>query len=465
MKQLGYILVFILGISSGFSQTASDTVLTLEEYLGYVKKHHPIVKQAQLLVAEGEAKLLKARGGFDPKIEVDYGNKDFKNKTYYKTLNTAFKIPTWYGVALKANYENNTGTYLNPEAGTPNNGLYSAGVSVDLAKGLFINERMATLKQAKLYTQISEAKQQLLVNDILYNAVNTYFLWLKNYQQYQVYDDYKGNAKTRLQNVIKSFKAGDKAQVDTLEANINYKNRVLDLEKAKIGFIKSTLDISNYLWLDNNVPIELNANMRPDDNTFSSVDAVLRTSITNINDDIINNHPKIRSLQLQQQQLIIDRRLKSNNLLPKINGQYNFLTSDANNFNSLNTSNYKAGLAVSLPLFLRKERGDLKLAKLKLQDIDFEMSATKVSLQNKIKAIEQQMASYALQNDIATALVNDYKTLVKAEERKFNLGEGSLFLINYREAKLIETELKSVNIQYDVLQIKVRLMQLLNTLD
>lgn len=463
MKNLIFILTFLTSIA-GFSQIQTDSILTLEEYIGYVKKYHPIVKQAQLTVAEGEAKLLKARGSFDPKIEVDYDKKNFKNTEYFDKLNTSFKIPTWYGIELKANYEKNDGTYLNPEFTTPNDGLYSAGVSVSLAKGLLMNQRMATLKNAKLFAQISEAKQELLVNEVLYDAIDSYFSWLKNHQEVKVYENYRTNADVRLKNVIKSFEAGDKAEVDTLEANINFKNRLLDLEKANINFIKSTLELSNYLWLENNLPIELNENMVPDSNTVNKVDVILNTSILNFDENFIDNHPKIRALELKREQLNINRKLKLNNLLPKIDAQYNILSSDIE-LGTFKTANYKAGLNISVPLFLRKERGDLKLAKLKLQDINFDLSATKVSLQNKVKATQQQIQSYETQRSITNDLVNDYKKLVNAEERKFNLGEGSLFLINYREAKLIETELKNIKTTNEVLKSKAKLTQLINNLD
>ena len=61
-----------------------------------------------------------------------------------------------------------------------------------------------------------------------------YFDWLKNYQKKLIFEDYLINAETRLQNVKKSFLEGDKPEIDTLEANINLTNRLLDLEKAKI---------------------------------------------------------------------------------------------------------------------------------------------------------------------------------------------------------------------------------------
>ncbi|EWH14740.1 MULTISPECIES: TolC family protein [Cellulophaga] len=459
-----YIILFfsILCFTSQAQET--DSILSLEEYLGYVKKYHPIVKQARLITTESEAKLLKSRGAFDPKLEVDFSNKEFKGTTYYDKLNAAFKIPTWYGVELKANYENNEGTYLNPEYNTPEDGLYSAGVSVSLAKGLLTNKRMATLKQAKLYTQQAAAKQKLVVNDFLFDATEAYFNWLKNYKAKLVYSAYLKNAEVRLLNVKKSFFAGDKPAVDTLEASINYKNRLLDIEKARIGYIKSKLEVSNFLWLQNNLPLEITDAITPDTTTINSINTVLNSSLLNTTEELVENHPKLKELQIKKNILTIDKRYKTNNLLPKIDLQYNFLSSDYQNLDSFNTSNYKTGLAVSFPLFLRKERADLKLTKVKLKDIDFDIMATKVNLSNKIESGLQQIESYNNQHTIIKDLVKDYKKLVYTEERKFNLGEGSLFLVNYREVKLIETQLKEIDTEYNLFLSKSKLLSVINML-
>ncbi|PKH50960.1 transporter [Tenacibaculum sp. Bg11-29] len=463
MKKLPFLYLLISFVS--FSQNKQTNILSLEESLGYVKKYHPVIKQAKLITNTNEAKLMKARGAFDPKIEVDYNRKEFKNTDYYKKLISTFKIPTWYGIELKASYENNSGQYLNPQFKTPKNGLYNVGVSIPLARNLFINKRMATLKQAKLYTKQGELEQQLLVNTVLFNAISSYLNWIQYYQQYAVYKNYYANADVRLKNVVKNFKAGDKAAVDTLEASINLKNRKLDLEKAFIKQLKSKLEFSNYLWINDNIPMELKEEMIPDTTTFSKIDSILKTSTNHIIQNNFDNHPKLKLLELKKKKLQINKRLKINNLLPKIDFQHNFLASKVNNLDAFNVANYKNSLQVSVPLFLRKSRGDLKLAKLKLQDLDFEINATKIVLQNKITATKQEITSYQKQNTILKNLVSDYKIIVKSEERKFYLGESSLFLINYREVKLIESNLKSIKNQYEYAKTKSKLVQLLGKLN
>ena len=140
--------------------------------------------------------------------------------------------------------------------------------------------------------------------------------------------------------------------------------------------------------------------------------------------------------------LEVDRNLKINKLLPKVNLQYNFLSTEYDNLDSFNTANYKAALNVSVPILLRKERGDLKLANLKLADAELENQAVSLSLKNKIEAINLEINSLSTQYSLIKDIVVNYSVLVSAEERKFGLGESSLFLINSREQKLISAKLK-----------------------
>jgi outer membrane protein TolC len=463
MRNYIFFIVFLLS-GSAFSQNSLDSILTLGEYLGYVKTYHPIVKQANLIINESEAKLLKARGAFDPKLEVDYDRKKFKNTEYYDKLKAAFKMPTWYGVEFKANFEENTGDFLNPEFSVPTEGLYSAGVSVSLARGFLINDRMAMLKQAKLFTQQAKADQQLLVNQILYEASITYFKWLKSYRNKQVYNSFLTNAKLRFDGIKASYREGERAAIDTLEARLALNTRKLDLEKARITYVKSSLELSNFLWLNDNTPVEIKESINPDTQTVTLIDDVLKVTGFDSEGFDVDTHPKLRSLDFKYESLELNKRLRQNMLLPQIDLQYNFLSQTPDEVGTFNTQNYKAGLNISFPLFLRKERGNLRLAKLKLQDLEFEIVTTRVALKNKIDAVTQEIDSYVLQNELTEELVNDYQVMLQAEERKFFLGESSLFLVNSREAKLIENTIKAIDLENKYFKTKASLFNIMANL-
>ncbi len=437
--------IIVLFISLMFShllvgQEINQT-LTFEEYLGYVKEHHPLMKQANLTLSIGEANMLRARGGFDPKVEVDYDRKKFKNTEYYDLLNATFKIPTWYGIEFKANFEENSGQFLNPGLKVPEDGLYSAGVSLSLAQGFLTNERMASLKQAKYFIRQSQADRDFLVNEILYKASLAYFEWVEATREQQIFTTFLENAKIRLNAIKRSVEEGDKAAIDFTEAKILMQNRELDLEMSKLKSRKAELNASNYLWI-NNIPLELEENVIPEQPSINVLESVLIIEgITNL-EELAKSHPKIRSLNAKIEGLLVDRNLKRNKLLPKVDLQYNFLSQEYEQLNSFNLDNYKAFVNVSFPILLRKERGDLKLANYKIESTEFEQVSAGLIIANKITAINYEISSLELQNTLIKDMVKDYETLVKAEERKFFLGESSVFLINNREQKLLEAQLK-----------------------
>jgi outer membrane protein TolC len=454
MKKALFLILFAGSIQA---QNTRNTEITLGEFLGYVKRFHPIVKQANLIVDEGDAKLMKAKGAFDPQIEIDYAKKEFQEKEYYNSLNTTFKIPVWYGIDIKTNFENNNGIYLNPENRLPSNGLYTAGVSMSIGQNMFINKRMALLKQAKNYAKQTKALQKLTVNKILYNAALTYFSWVRNYNEKEIYKEFVQNSETRFQSIVKTFELGDRPAIDTLEAKIALDTRKLNYEKAKIKFLKSTLELSNFLWLKNNIPVEIKNTIRPNIHLLENIDLHLKTSDFEVAQYVLMNHPQLKFLALKINNLRIEKRLKRNNLLPKIELDYNFLYENKRELNIINNSNYKAGLTVKLPVFLRKERADFKLARLKLQDKNYEQYMTELKLKNQLSSIVQELESIQTQYEMTTDIVQSYEKLVEAEERRFFLGESSLFLVNSRESKLIELQLKANQTLNDLLNMKGKL--------
>lgn len=456
MKKATICILLLVFSHTTFSQ---ENVLTFSEYLGFVKKFHPVVKQANLMIDESEAKLLKARGAFDPKIEVDFDRKKFKSTEYFNKLNAAFKIPTWYGIELKGNFEENTGVYLNPESTVPNDGLYAAGISFSLAKDLLINERMATLKQAKLFQKQAVADNQLAVNEILYRASLSYFKWLKSYREKEVHEQYVNNASLRFKGIKRGYELGDLPSIDTTEARIAFSNRRLNLEKAKLNLRKASLELANYLWVDN-IPLEVQEDLIPDLEVANYVDQALDFNIFDVATNL-EEHPKLLSLGFKSEQLVVDQKLKKNNLLPRIDLQYNFYSEEPEQLNTFNTANYKAGVKFSYPLFTRKERAELKLTNYKIESINFERQAQEIALKNKIDAVKNEITSYRNQIRIASSIVADYQVLLEGEERKFEIGESSLFLINSRESKLIENKLKAIEFENLLLQAKGKLFNVM----
>lgn len=323
---------------------------------------------------------------------------------------------------------NKTGYYLNPQNNVPENGLYTAGISVPLAQGLWINERMATLRQAKVYQQQAVADQDLAINQVIFDASMAYFQWIMAYNQVKLYAGFLENASIRFQGIKSSALAGAIPLIDTTEAKISIQDRQLSLQEVQLDYQKSKLELANFLWLNDNIPVELKENIEPEENLADVIDNALEIENIAWNELKTQAHPKIRSLNYKVEGLDIERRLKSNKLLPQLDVNYNFITSEPEMANSFQIPNYKAGITFSMPLFLRKERGDLELTKLKLQDANFELDNVKIQLQNRIQAVFAELNTLTEQNSLVKEVVINYETMLNAEERMYSVGKALYFL-------------------------------------
>ncbi len=441
------LLVLSLLLSTfGTSQLMGQEKLSLQEYLAFVKQHHPFVKQANIQLSESEAKLLKARGAFDPKLKVELNEKTQKGNPYYERFKATFSIPTKAGISLTAEMSQADGLFLNPENTVAGEQLYAVGADIDLGKGLISNPRTIALKQARRYLQQAEEENRLLLNEILEKASHAFLDWFTAYQQKELLDEFVTNAAFRLKGVKRQVAAGDLAPIDSIEARIAYNSRVLMLEKSTLTLNKRKLMAANYLWL-NDQPLTFNDELVP------LIDKDLFLLNFKIENSSIANHPKVKALEYKIDQQLFEQRLQRSNLLPEIKLGYRWLSSAQNPIQQLKAGldpeNNTTSLKINYPLFLRKERANVKIASLKVEDLILEQDQLRLRLENKISSFKFQLKSLKDQNRLAQLMLEDAKTLFDGEQKKFLAGESSLFLVNSREVKFLEATQKIIQLQQE----------------
>jgi len=446
--KIKYIICFIL-LLQGFKGSAqSDTIiLKFDDFLRLVKQNHPVAKQADIITKSADAATQSARGSFDPKLFYQFDNKNFDSKNYFELANGGFMIPTWYGIEIKGGLERNQGVFLNPENNVPNQGLLYSQVSFPLLKGLFIDERRATLRSAKVFQSLSEFEKLNVLNELLYQAGKAYWDWQFSYNNLLVLQNAVTIGQIRLEAVIKTSVLGDRPSIDTVEATIQLQDRIVNLQQGQMEYKTKSLKLSNYLWLENDVPIELTNLTTPEINTstYENENRIL----FNLDrfDSLINSHPNLRIYDFKLQQLAIERRYKAEMFKPRLNLNYNPLF-DRNNDDLNFRNNYKWGFSFDFPILLRKEQGDLKLTKLKIKTTTFESLNKRNELINKTKAAVNEFNTYKAQINVYTQNVSNYERLWQSEKRLFDSGESSLFMINSREMSYINAQIKLNEIIY-----------------
>lgn len=446
-KNLGIVLGIIfwkLAFVSVSAQPAGN-VFTLKEYTANIIQFHPIAQKAELRINFAHAETLSAKGNLDPILSSDWKQKNFDHQEYYGLFNAKLRIPTPLGLDVVGGYDNNDGEYLNPERTTDPNGLWHLGVDLDVLQGLIVNERSITLKQAQVFQDLARNEKQILLNEVLYNAVTAYLQWQLYYHFNEVLQENLQISISYLDNTRGSYLGGEKTAMDTLEAFILYQDATLTLQKNQMELIKSKLYVENFLWYDN-VPIALQESTIPDDNrqlfvldTYDPMDSSL----------VVNN-PAVEAYLNKLSILELDQKLKREKLKPKLNLTYHpLLATSENNLAPLySIDNYTWGVSFSMPIFLRSEKAAVQQGNIKIQEIKFDLADKKNELQNKIENSQEQLKLIGEQSILLEQNVDNYRTLLGGETEKYNFGESSVFLLNKRQEKYITARLKLIDNQF-----------------
>ncbi len=449
IKILPYIFFYCsLGLAfSNDSTLVYDSVLSEQNYIAIVKQHHPISLQARNIVKRGESLVRNARGSFDPKIYANHLDKNFQTTNYYDLTDIGLKIPTWFGIELKTGWEYAYGSFTNPENKTPNNGLYYTGISISPSE-LIIDKRKATLLKAKEYRQMSIHNQNEVLNDLFRDAIYEYWNWSAQYQKKSILETTLKNIEIRMKNTRVLFEYGELSILDTLETYTQLQAVKVAWLESRLLFQQATLNINNYLWIKGLIPMEVSYNLHPE-----LIDPKRFQSSSSQKDELMKNHPTLNAYQNKLNALEISQRLQTQSLLPKLDLQYNLLSTDApNNTNSYSQNNYKWGINFSVPLLLRKERGQLQLAKIAVNQQELKLKLKQQTLSTKADSYLVMIKNLKLQRQLYKKAVNGYYTLLRQEEKKVENGESTFFKLTIRENKFYNAQLKYVDIQLKLIK-------------
>lgn len=440
-------ILICLFLSSVVAAQDSAQTMGLTDFLNIVREHHPLAKQANLRIEYGAQNLKAKRGAFDPYLYGDVSQKYFDDKQYYDLINAGMKIPTWFGIELDAGFEQTDGDFLNPQRFTPNNGLVHAGISVPIGQDLFIDQRRADLRKAQIYTEITATEQQIMMNELFKQAITSYLEWVGAAQRFEVFEEALELAQVRFEAVRSSALIGEDPAIDTVEAFIQFQNRRISLQDAELDYRNASAQLEVFLWNQDGIPLSLSPRIQPptqDDFNSTSNTEGIRSRM----DSLIQNHPKLMKSSLYLEQMRIQRKLDLERLKPQLDLKYNALNEPINGdlIEGYTINNYNWGLTFKMPIFLRKERGQLQKTNVSIKEQEFVLDQMKrdlnynvIAAMNTWETTQQQLGGYS---DIVTST----ERLLQAEVSKFNSGESSLFLVNSRELKYISTQVKFIDL-------------------
>jgi outer membrane protein TolC len=435
-------------LTKSIAQPNNAVVFSPQQFIEQVRQYHPVARQARIVVQKADAELLAAKGLFDPTAQLNAERKTFDGKNYFFYTNPEVKLPTWIGADFKAGLENNGGQFLNPEV-TRSQSSY-LGFEMPLARGLVMDKRRAAVEQARLFRSQSDQERLGIINDLLFDSYVTYWEWAGAYQLYSIYSRFLEISRDRLRFVRIAFFNGDRSVMDTVEALTQVQNFEMLQANAQMRFNNTRLELSNFLWEERDSAFIIPTNYVPDTTQF--VMYQLADQLDNYVSRANQENPFLRMYDFKLDALEVERKLKFQSLLPYLNVKYNLLNQGYNVFRNFDaaalfTNNYKWGIDFKIPLFLREGRGDYRKAKLKIQETNLEVSNKRWQIENKVRFYYNEMTLLEKQLRITQQALNNYQILLRNETLRFENGESSLFLVNTRENKVMESMEKLVELR------------------
>lgn len=433
-------LFILLTFCMCFSISAQNLILSYNDFISNILANNPLAKKANNETELAKLKYKSARGNYDPLINVDYNEKQLGGKNYYSIFNGEIKQPIFTSQYLKVGYDYGVGNYVNPESYTAPSGLGYVGLEVGLLQGLLIDKRRAEVLKSKEYVNYHQAEKNSQLNNLLFESSLRYFDWLFSVKQMALSNYFLERAKERFKGLKALTDIGEKAPIDTIEAAILYQYRLLDLQSVVIENQKISNDINTVNWQNDNA-VSIYNTYQPSDSLDDAFKKIIK-QIANHNQQPEGSNPLLLKYKSLQEILKIDSRLKKEMIKPIVNVKYNFLSNNPTNDLNLSPNNYKLGFNVAFPLLLRSATNEYKMSKLQVNNNQLDFLNKTNELNFKLNALKQNINTLTEQINTASLNAKYSQQLVDAEKLKFNNGESTLFMLNTRENKWFESEIK-----------------------
>ncbi len=426
--------------------------LTFDEFYREVASNHPVVQQARLLESIAEGQERQAWGAFDPTLSARWEGKRFAGTRYYDYRDVSIRIPTPIGVDVTVGYERTEGQYFAADRRTPGDGLITAGISIPIGQRMLIDERRNAVTQARALRDYARGERAAQVNKFLLSAAKVYGQWYEAFRRRQLTIDAVSLADVRLAAVRRRVQQGDAAALDTIEARLELQKRAVQQLEASVDYRNASIVIEGLLWTDRVTPMTLDTLAVP---SLQGLEAAPVDS-ANVRAWLATaerRHPDIVKVVARIRQAESERRLAGQQVwVPSAELTYTPIAARGDGLDGLSdalgsSANGKWDGSFKLPLLALKERGKLTATSGKLDQQRFELALVRRDVAIAVRTAANDLAALDSLLQLQRLAVLQSRMLRDGEQRKFEIGESTLFLVNTRERQLIDEEIKRIALE------------------
>jgi len=404
--------------------------------------HFPDILKAAQELAASEARIQNAEGAFDASIEQKLSSRP--NGFYDgKQADTRLVKPLpFMNTRLYGGYRVSDGTFpiYDDKLITNSGGEYLFGMQMSLLRDRMIDDRRLKLYNNQLSRDVADIEMLLTKVAIQHDALYHYWQWMAAGHVKKVYQSLLDIAQERQSGLKQRVKRGDTAEIYLTENQQYLLKRQAQLNDAERLFNVRANELSLYLRASDGTPNVPQAEQLPQ--LFPPV----LTSYTK--ERMLKALEKRPELQKIHQQITARQNEASygeNMQLPKADVSVEM--SDDSGSGSLSRAPYETTvmLKVSIPLQKHLGEGRVQEARANIRKLEYEkqflLEKLKVELENALTNLENAR-KYV---DLTAQEITMAQTMQVAERKRFDNGDSDFFVLNMREERMAEAQVKHID--------------------
>ncbi len=400
----------------------------------------------------------------------------------------------WYGTKYEATFNNARASTTNPFLGL-NPYLQSSlnlSVSQPLLRGLKIDNDRNLIRVRKKAIEISEADYEVRVIDIVTRVQNAYWDLVAARQDVDVKKQSVDLAREQYERSKRQIDAGTLAPVELSAAAAELERRqdtlfsaiglVTEIENSLKSLLAGGRDQS--LWDDEIIPLESQGTMPP---AITDVKGAVRDAVT--------QRPELKNLRLRLESNTYQKELAANQILPAINlvagytatglagtisnipnpfqgaggGSFQpppaaFLGGYGTNLSNLfggSYSSYQAGIQFEWNIRNRAAQENLAQVNLQERSIGLQRARTEQAIEAEVRNALQALRTSEQRIQAADASLKAAKEKLDSEQRLFETGESTNFLVLTRQNEYADSQRRGLSARLDRNKAVARLEQAL----
>ncbi len=411
---------------------ADRSTLAYEDVVLAAIARHPEVRAALETRGAAEAKVLGARGGFDPVLAAKASLYPVGGYRSY-AVGTELRqyTPVW-GIMGYVGYRIGVGDFpvYRMEDQTLDRGEVRAGLRIPVVRDGPIDERRAALRKAEIALARAECEVRGQVLATARDATRAYWRWVVAEAKRRVAVEILSMARRRQEQIERGIALGARADIEAVDNRQFVADRRARLADAERRFRNAAADLRYVLtgtdlrvpdrpgpppWLDRPPPTPPSADIEGD----------LARALA--------MRPDVCTYLRDRDLARVDLRLARNRLAPKLYADLGVSDDFGAGDPKLDPTELAVGVYFEMPLLLRKARGERRAAERKLAAAEAKLAA----IEAKVRADLEKRHSDAV-GGYERIVEQDRRRraarrVMEAERSRFERGASDLVVVNLRE--------------------------------